>query len=296
MKQFDFENDLKQELHNGLKPFGVRIPIKEKFSDMLLDYLTVWNKIVEPIPRTVKISPVLKKRRHKQEIENVINLLVSRLEQGKNINQFQSKKLIHTGFHDHLVNEWKIYHFHLSMKLKPKDFFVKQVDQLLFVYIDEKQAILLDTDIHKKGVFADTKWQEILHDHYPEVIKEYLHDAKDVFPKLNSTERQTMWNKGYTVPFTKIKDKVYYSLGGGRSVSGHSTMVTSQVNETIRWLHAINNEFKEMGSEICNFYSLNENDVKFKLIIGKRRLEIIDQKSKLMLLEYPLHINKDLII
>jgi hypothetical protein len=46
--QFDFEQDLKQEMHHQFSGYGVKLPIKARFHDQLLDYLTVLKKYILP--------------------------------------------------------------------------------------------------------------------------------------------------------------------------------------------------------------------------------------------------------
>lgn len=288
MNRFDFEHDLKQEIHTQFDDYGVRIPIRSKLSDMLLDYLTIMKKIVIPKSRNVIISPLLKNKLKSHPKENEIKLLESLFKQGKDVNYFQSKRLFQTKFHDHLLYEWNIYHFHLGNTTEKNSKFIKQTDIMLFVYVTDETVVFLDTEKHAEGIFGDEKWLEILHDYYPELIEIYLDDTiKDVSPKLDSISRQTLWNKGYLIGMTKIRDKVYHSPGIGRSTSGHSVIVVKTSNEIIRWIHQLKKQFESKSNLICSAFGLKENDAFFRLVFGRETLEVIDNKSKLSILTYP---------
>jgi len=288
METLDFENDLKQEIHLMYSDLGLKISIRNKLNEMLLDYLTINRKLVRPKPRQVFINPDLEIKLFNHAKSGEIESLKKLFLLGKNVNFFQSKKLFETKFHDHLLYEWNIYHFHLSTQLEKKSKFVKQTNQLLFAHISDEKVIFLDIENHKEGIFADTKWLEILDNHFPEVLEPYkAEDILDVFPNVNSVERQTLWNKGYTLGMTKVNNKIYHSQGIGRVTSGHSIFVTKQANEISRWVNQLNTHFMERLDEICSGLKLDKTQAVFRLQFGKVTLELIEKKSNTILLTYP---------
>lgn len=288
MNTLDFENDLKQEIHLMYSDLGLKIPFRNKLNEMLLDYLTINKKLVRPKPRQVFINPDLEIKLTNHPKRSEVELIKKLFLVGKNVNFFQSKKLLQTKFHDHLLYEWNIYHFHLSTQLEKKSKFVKQTNQLLFAHISDDKVIFLDIENHTEGIFADTKWLEILDNKFPEVLEPYkAEDILDVFPNVNSVERQTLWNKGYTLGMTKVNDKVYHSQGIGRATSGHSVLVTKQTSEISRWVHQLNTHFKERLDEICSNFNLDKTQSVFRLQFGNVTLELIEKKSNTILLTYP---------
>jgi hypothetical protein len=294
LNRINFESDLKNEMHNAFSDLGFRIPIRTKIDEMLLDYLTIHKKLVHQIPRRVFISPDLKEKLNKYEKRKVVEIIKGKLEIGYDVNFFQSKKLFQTKFHDHLLYEWNVFHFHLSTEKEKKSNFMKQTDQLLFAYIDEKCAILLDVDIHKEGIFGDEKWLEILDKYFPDVLEPYLtNNIIDISPNVTSIGRQTLWNYGFSLGLTKVNGKIIRSPGIGRMTSGHSVLVAKTCNEILRWLHTVTNHFEKYYINICTFYGLNENKVDFKLVFGNTTLELIEAKTKKRILTYPHIFNFD---
>ena len=288
MTEFNFESDLRQELKDLSSSMGFKIADNKNLDNMLMDYLTVRTKIIEPKRRTVLINPFLKLEIPTHPKKKEIEFIIQTAAKGGNLNIFQSKRLLQTNFHDHLQNEWNIFHFHLSLKRDKKTKFVKQVNSLLFAYIDNEQVIFLGIDTHNEGIFADTKWIEVLHDFFPNSIKKYKDEKiTSVYPKVNSTERQTLWNKGYTLGMTEIKGVVYHNPGIGRTTSGHSMINSKTSVEILRWIYKLREQVEESYSLLCKYLNVDEQFAKFKVRFGEKTLELYEKKSEEILVTFP---------
>lgn len=284
----EFEHDLKLQMHTMFSFIGVKIPIKSDLHEMLLDYLTIYKKYVNQKSRQVFITPELEKKLAQYPKRRIVYYLKKLLEEGGNINIFQSKRLFQSKFHDHLLYEWNIYHFHLSHEFEKKNIFVKQTDIMLFAYIDDYQAVFLDIEKHKPGIFADEKWLELLDINYPEILKKYhAKDIVEISPRLNPSERQMMWDKGYTIGMTKVNGKVFHSPGIGRTTSGHSLEVTMQADKIQSWIFEIKGQFQELREQICREFKLIPEISEFKLRFGDVSLEVIEVRTGVILLAYP---------
>lgn len=286
----NFEKDIKNEILKLSKLSGLNISANNSMEDVLLDYLTVKQKVIEPKLRKVSISQRLldEIENHPKRIE--ITTIIDIAIKGGNLNIFQSKKLLQTKFFDHLQNEWNIYHFHLSLKKEKKSIFVKQVNSLLFAYVDERRIAFLGTDTHKEGIFGDVKWVEILHDCFPEIIEPYRDkEIKELYPKVTAHERQQLWCKGYTLGMTEIRGKVYHNPGIGRATSGHSITITMQANEIIRWVFRLREQIKECKDELSQLFNLEVNSETFGIRAGEKGLELFEKNSKEKVLDYPMH-------
>jgi hypothetical protein len=284
----DFETDLKNEMHNAFSYLGLRIPIKRRIDEMLLDYLTIHKKIVRPRKRKILTNPELADKLTTHDKRKEIEIIRSRLETGKDVNFFQSKKLFQSQFHDHLLYEWNIFHFHLSMEKEKKSNFVKQTDQLLFVYIDNDTAILLDSENHRPGIFGDEKWLRLIDNYFPEILEPYINEGiVNVYPELKPIDRQKFWDYGYSLGFTKVNGKIVSSPGVGRTTSGHSMLVVKTHNEILRWLFTLNEHFEKYYREICEAFEINPDNAKYKLAFGEGTLELIEVTTKISILTYP---------
>ncbi|MFZ6051334.1 hypothetical protein [Halocola ammonii] len=285
-----FEADIVQIIKERFARWNLRPPKKNDLSSLLTDFLTINEKLIRSVPREVLYSPGF--HEYLQTLpshqKGIIQSITKRLKAGADINYHQSKKLLQSKFHDHLVYEWKIHHLHLSNTRKAKSYFVKPGDQLLFVYIDDNMAIFLGIDRHRPGVFADAKWIEILHDHFPDTIAHLrLDHISDVNPKVNAEERQTLWDKGYTLGMTKVKDTVYWSSGVGRSTSGHSMMVMKHVGQILRWHWKIKEQFTNHFDLICDSFNFNPSKSRFKVILGQQTFEVVEITTRSSILTCP---------
>jgi len=281
MKIIDFENDIKEEIQRVSKDIGFKVSVDQHFHKILLDYLTVRTKIIEPKTRRILINPVFLQEIQRHPKKNEIEFIINYAKLGKNLNVFQSKKMLQSNFHDHLQNEWNIYHFHLSLVKDKKSDFVKQVNSLLFVYITNDTIVFLGTDTHRDGIFGDVKWIEILHDNFPDLIKEYRDDKiLDIHPKVNSIERQTIWNKGLSMGMTKVKGVVYHNPGIGRMTSGHSMTVSKTAMDLSRWIHKLKEQIELMKEELALYLKTTFDEIDFRIRfqcrLVKKKIQIVN--------------------
>lgn len=288
MKNLDFENDLKIEIQKLTKQIGFKISFKQDFEKIVLDYLTVRTKLIDSKRRKVKVNPDLVNEIFTSDKKKEITHIIKLAQSGGNLNPFLSKRALQANFHDHLQNEWKIFHFHLSLQSDKKSVFVKQVNNLLFAYIDKDEMIFLGTDTHKKGIFGDIKWIEILHDNFPETLEPFKanSDILDINPKVNAEERQQLWDKGYTLGMTKVRDTIYNNPGIGRATSGHSIEVTMTTLDIMRWINSLNEQLAESKVELCKYLKIDYENAEFKIRI-KERLELYEKTTNLFILKFP---------
>ncbi|WP_026451442.1 hypothetical protein [Aequorivita capsosiphonis] len=287
MNNYIFENQFKQEIHREAAKIGFKISASKSFTDTLLDFLTVRMKLIDKRPRVAIMSPPLLNdfftHPKRKEIESIFNIAKN----GGDLNRFQSKKLLESRFHDHLLNEWNIHHFHLSLKKVGKSKLESRGNELLFAYIDDEQILFLGLAKHTPGIFADTKWIEILQDYFPKVLKPFeMKNWKDIYPKVNAKERQMLWNKGYTIGMTKVREKVYFSPGMGRMTSGHGNDVVTLQGNIIRWMHKIDLQIVESLNEICNYLKIPKDKIKFIIRFGEENLELCELSSRMKILTY----------
>lgn len=288
MNNYIFENQFKQEIHREAAKIGFRITASKSFPDTLLDFLTVRLKLIEAKPRIAVMSPPLLNEffthPKRKEIETIFNHAL----QGGDLNRYQSKRLLESRFHDHLLNEWNIHHFHLSLKLKGKSKLESRGNELLFAFIDDQQILFLGLAKHTPGVFADTKWIEILHDYFPKVLEPFeMKSWSDVNPKVNAEERQMVWNKGYTLGMTKVRNKVYFSPGLGRMTSGHGNEVVTIQGNIIRWMHKIDLQIVDSINELSLFLKTPKERINFAINFGKETLQLLEHSSKTKILKFP---------
>ncbi|AXG73942.1 hypothetical protein DVK85_06665 [Flavobacterium arcticum] len=283
----DFESDLRIELKKLYNRVGLRMSNKNGIDKILLDYLNVFSKIIPEVSRYVQMNPDFVKdiffHPKRKEIEFIYNVARN----GGNLNSFQSKRLLQTNFHDHLRNEWNIFHFHLSIERDNKNpLFVKQVNSLLFTYIDDNNIIFLGAENHKERTFYDEKWLRILHNHFPHIIKQFRIPETEDTKVLTPFNSNQLWYERCAIALTRIDGDIYRNPGLGQVTSGHNVLIVKQTNEILRWIYHIEKQLKKYCIEICNELGLNLGFAKFRLRCY-RRFELIEETNNHRILEYP---------
>lgn len=284
---FDFEQDLLDIIRSEYTHFGLRFNNKKLSREHLIDYCTISQKIIRTIPRQVLISPPLQSSISNHPKRKAIEKIIEMLQKGENVDIFQSEKLFQSKGHDQLLNEWKIYHFHLSTKLKRGKRFVERTNELLFVFIDDDKAVLLDVGDHSTK-FSQLKWFEILHDYFPEVIQKYSQD-EEVLPvgdNYQDDERGEMWERGLNPFLIRVRDKIYYPPGLGRTTSGHSVLAIKQAHQISSWILILQEQFTKYSSEIIQSFKLPNSELKPKLILSMGQMCIIDIDTGYKYLSY----------
>jgi len=240
-------------------------------------------KLIEIQNQKILINPDLIEEMLIGQKKREINYIINTAKSKGNLNYFLSKRALQSNFHDHLQSEWNIYHFHLSLEKDKRSDFVKQSNALLFAYIDDRYIVFLGIETHKKGIFGDLKWVEILHEKFQFVLEEYK-DKSDIIDvtKYNSEEIQALWSKGISLGFYKIKDVIYHSPGIGRTTSGHSMAVSTTTMHIMRWLKNMEKQL----SNYKNFTSVSDENINFKLRI-KDKIEIYEANSNSKIIEFP---------
>ncbi|MFP9098911.1 hypothetical protein ACLI09_07645 [Flavobacterium sp. RHBU_24] len=285
--KLNFESDLKFELIRLATQIGFKLSMNNSLDKMLVNYLNVHSKLIQPKLRNVKINPEFIKdiffHTKRKEIEHIFNLAKI----GGNLNPFQSKKLLQTNFHDHLKNEWNIYHFHLSLEINKKSGFVKQVDSLLFAYIDNENVFFLGESTHKQDIFSNIKWVEILHDHFPKILEPFKREETDDIKVASDYKNSALWRERLCMGFSKIRNTVYYHPGIGQATSGHNILIVRNSIGFLRWLHKLENQVADSYQELCIILGLSLDEAKFKIRIGEETLELIEEFSNHQLVKYP---------
>ncbi|MDB5199256.1 MAG: hypothetical protein JWO92_1219 [Chitinophagaceae bacterium] len=245
--KMNLKHDLINEIQTVFAENGIRYKPHKDFDKYLVDYLTFNKKMIYPVPRLVEISSNLMAKLDSHPKRKEIEHIISLLKNGNNINHLQSNRLLQLGFHDHMLYEWNIHHVHLS----PLDKANKKTNSLLFMYVDKTQVLLLDIDTHRKNVFADEKWLEIIYDNWYHIMNQWeTKNIVDISPIVNAEERQLLWDKGLNLGMVKIKSRIFHNPGLGRMSSGHSTEVMMATNNVFRWLIQVEEELIKKEKEL----------------------------------------------
>lgn len=258
--------------------------IKKLNTNKLLElYIYLQKRMITPIKRNVILSDeLIYKITHKEinnDLINVINIIKMEFENGIDVNPRLSKSLEQISFNDKLLNDWNIYHLHLSNHKNNKEYyFYDRTSQLLFIYLTNSTAYFLDIcDEHKNNpvIFSQQKLLKIIDDNWHDLLsKYYLNeivsvDVKDDLNRAIARDKNTFY-------FETINGKVYLPPGGGLTSAGTSQRCLKITDDIINEIKTIlYYYFKKYQS------SNNINDLSFKIKLEKDKIILSEEKTNM---------------
>lgn len=252
--------------------------IKKLNTDKLLElYIYLQKRMITPIKRNVILSnELIYKITHKEinnDLINAINIIKMEFENGIDVNPRLSKSLEQISFNDKLLNDWNIYHLHLSNHKNNKEYyFYDRTSQLLFIYLTNSTAYFLDIcDEHKNNpvIFSQQKLLKIIDDNWHDLLSKYRLSeivSVDVKDDLN---RAIARNKN-TFYFETINGKVYLPPGGGLTSAGTSQRCLKITDDIINEIKTI------LYYYLKKYQSSNSiNDLSFKIKLEKDKINVL---------------------
>lgn len=258
--------------------------IKKLNTDNLLElYIYLQKRMITPIKRNVILSnELIYKITHKEinnDLINVINIIKMEFENGIDVNPRLSKSLEQISFNDKLLNDWNIYHLHLSNHKNNKEYyFYDRTSQLLFIYLTNSTAYFLDIcDEHKNNpvIFSQQKLLKIIDDNWHDLLSKYRLSeivSVDVKDDLN---RAIARNKN-TFYLETINGKVYLPPGGGLTSAGTSQRCLKITDDIINEIKTI------LYYYLKKYQSSNSiNDLSFKIKLEKDKIILSEEKTNM---------------
>jgi hypothetical protein len=217
--------------------------------ELLVLYLNWQSRLIPSQPRREMRSREFDQNPIVTNRATVIAEIIRDIEQGSELTKYLTRRVL-SGFElprnpnnkhlrrlqhlDLLLNEWGVYHFHLSTNVEP-DGFMERDDPLLFVMFRADKAYLLDVGTHK--TFEDDRLAQIAISNWPD---------DQLFPEIKgiiglrggnpytSDERKKLRSAGI-FSFIQIGNRVF-SPAGGISSAGTSTQAAMLSNRIMRAL------------------------------------------------------------
>jgi hypothetical protein len=224
---------------------GIKYIPKQKANHCLVDYLNYEMKLVEPIPRKILKSDLLKSKKFPLQYSKALHEIEIKISRGEDLTYHLSKKALDPACTDDLLNDWFIHHLHLSIsKSQQGQKFYDRSKYLLFAFFNDDVAFLIDVREHNENyVFAKKEFLEIMDINWPEFMKKYYWDGVTaVTPDCSDAEIAMMRQKGYTVGAYNVNGKAIKSPGVGIMTSGHNVLVVKRADEVCRYLHSSTQE------------------------------------------------------
>jgi hypothetical protein len=244
----DLHTDWANILRSQLAERGFSVPANSNNDDVCIMYFNLLKRSVKEKPRKVLESTEFF---CPPEIMERYNKLKENLEAGKSIKAHLSRQLSDLKYNDPMLNDWAIYHLHLSSTIDP-DGFVNRAssdplnDYLLYARFDDENAYLIN--IYKHGAWAKQEMIRILHRNWTESIKFYKLDGVVEMQFTSTDDDIKELRKSKINTFVEVeKGIVYMPLGWGSSGDGTSSEIVMAYN---RYLHSIKRIEKGVKDQI----------------------------------------------
>ncbi len=238
-----------KELPHDASDAAVVAALRGKHPGALLALYFNWRGRLIPVqPRQVLRSAEFDQNPIVTERPTVIAEIIRDIEGGSDLTKYLSRR-VRIGFElprnpnkkhlgrlqhlDLLLNEWRVYHFHLSTNIEP-DGFVERDDPLLFVMFHADKAYLLDIGTHK--TFEDDRLAQIAVVNWPS--DQLFVELKGVLGSrgkpYSSEERKQLRSAGLA-SYIQIGERLF-SPPGGISTAGTSAQASILSNRIMRTL------------------------------------------------------------
>ena len=234
----NFRNDLYKIAKQLLDHYGVKSSSAKTGRDFIEMYINMRLKLIHPQKYQVLCSETLTSRSLSSKINDGIDSVQKKLEQGDDVTPHMSEKILKGTFTDRLFSDWGIYHLHLGLSMEGN--FIKRTKEVLFLVIKENRAYFIDVREHgisgEPYVFSQLDLLQTLADEFPEVMEpfEVKHVVDISLDITDPAEIDKCRKAGLSLPY-KINDKIYDSMGGGITSASTSVRVVEETDRLLRW-------------------------------------------------------------
>ena len=233
-------------------------------NDFLLAYFNYFRRNIQPYKRKVYISDCFS---CPKERLNGWNTLKHRIENGKDITNYQSKQISDIRKKDLLLNDWGIHHLHLGESLRQG--WIERTNELVFALITEEGFYAINVFSH--GNWTNKDLIEIIHQNWPRLIERYKYPNEMSNQELSDKEHRILREKHINTTI-KLKDgTAYFSPGSGILANGYCANDYIQIIKINRFLDElekiINNKFQEKYSLSKELTNIKEEEIECNLYL-----------------------------
>ncbi len=220
------------------------------------------RKLIDPKPRTVLEALELS---IPKEVQQGLSIIREKVEQGADLTPHLSTSLRRLNFDDHLLNDWGVYHLHLSTTTDERGF-VTRTDEVLFARFDDNHGYFIG--IYRHGDWSKQDVLKIIHRNWPDTISQYRVKGIIGLSSHASDIELSELRKAGVVTMVEVEPGiVYFPPGGGYMTSGISMEVVMNCSNLFRlmdsWEQLIREEANRILDEIekLGFNRLSELNI-----------------------------------
>ena len=186
----------------------------------LYQYFNVRKRQIDSRPRKLHKSREFK---CPESYEEALYYFEKKVNRGDSLLPFLSNKLFDASYSDGMLNDWNIYHFHLTRRFN-KDGWAKRSDYELFAYVTDTDMYLLQVYEHQDPLLYWRKeLVKIINDNWPELLdKFHLKEVQGLTEEFDD-EQYKQLREAHITTFVELgKNQVFGMIGGGYMSDGSS--------------------------------------------------------------------------
>lgn len=217
----DFKADWVERLRLALNDMGVKLQSGLTAEEISYAFWNAGHRRIHPAPRKVLqarefICP--------SDRQTGLDLLAAKFERGEDVNAHVSNTRLNTAskfFHDKLLNDWGIQHFHLGVVATVRH------DECLFAVVRDDAVYFLQILGH--GNYTERDMLYRVHSNWPEVLAPFKQSFVSRLEReadLTDDEVACLRDKNANTMLRMPDGTVYLAPGGGMMSNGQSAWVT----------------------------------------------------------------------
>lgn len=292
----NFVEDSAELRRKEIEQIGTQVPAEYDALDTISCYTELVTRLIRPAPREVFTPP---KFECEPSDDEGLHLIFRRSREGESLIPFQTTRTLRFSdkpgrdgkralFHDALLNDWGIHHFHLGTTPYSKDSrFVDRGDRLLFARVTDDAlyalAVMGHADAEKRPSFTNKKLVQILHDNWPDSIASGRLIGVRKATEVSSGELGALRASGFMVTTTVADGTVYGAIGGGYLKSRSSFragLITDAVLEELRNVESrVRQRAESIADLIGTLGGVRPSELNLKLVHQDERVFHLVERS-----------------
>lgn len=222
MVQWFLEIDLKKNLETFMEKQMRRMNIPPSGTrSIMYEYFNTQKRVIFETPRKVVYSS---KFQCPEEYQEALLQFEKNAREGKNLNVYLSDQIRKPEKADDLLNDWNIYHFHLTRRFR-KDGFAKRSDYQIFAWVTADCIYMIQIYPHREAhLYAKKELLRIIEANWPELLEKHrIKGGLHLTVQLDDGGYEALRN-AHVSSFAELGENRLYGLIGGGYMSDGSSM------------------------------------------------------------------------
>ena len=209
----DMESFLEMQMRRmNILPSGTR--------SIMYEYFNTKKRMLFKTPRKVVYS---KEFQCPGEYQEALSQFEQSARMGKNLNIYLSDQIKRPEKADDLLNDWNIYHFHLTRRFR-EDGFAKRSDYQIFAWVTNECIYMIQVYPHREAhLYCKKELLRIIEANWPELLERSLiKEAVRLTVQLEDEQYEVL-RDAHISSFVELgENRVYGLVGGGYMSDGSS--------------------------------------------------------------------------